>query len=424
MGGRFWDKSPILGFPLHWNDGGMTDGRLHNALALMLDEIVSTGLTWKAPVATFAVLPFTGNTSGDVRITLDTFTLYVWNGVAWVDPTGGRLNLKGVWDATNPPAGGSPTLADGTGTKGDYYVVTGTGTQDLGSGPIAFSPSDWVVYSGAIWEKADHTDVVTAVFGRQGTIIAQFGDYTHAQIGGQTADDHHDKAHIHDGIDGSGQVTHANTTGKTSDDHHPKSHAHDGVDGSGTVAHADTTGKTENDHHDRQHALSSGADHTGAITDAQHGARGGGTLHPVAVPAGLAGFMSGVDKTKLDGIGIKALNRMSFTFGDQGGAGVSKTGAGYAMRRLFVFPGTTEMGVTSLLSRILVERGGGAQTGSVRIYDQTNGFVICEQTGIDDAAPAIYIPIVSNLSADPAVWRLDLDGGVGSTVICYGVEFA
>lgn len=37
-------------------------------------------------------------------------------------------------------------------------------------------------------------------------------------------------------------------------------------------------------------------------TDAQHGNRGGGALHANAVAAGAAGFMTGADKTKLDGI--------------------------------------------------------------------------------------------------------------------------
>jgi hypothetical protein len=41
-------------------------------------------------------------------------------------------------------------------------------------------------------------------------------------------------------------------------------------------------------------------------TDAQHGTRGGGTLHAVVVAAGAAGFMSGADKTKLDGISTGA----------------------------------------------------------------------------------------------------------------------
>jgi len=87
------------------------------------------------------------------------------------------LKYKGTWDATNPPAGGVPTLADGVGIQGDYYVVTNGGIQNLGSGPIDFSPGDWIAYNGTIWQKADHTDVVTSVFGRQGAIVAVLGDY-------------------------------------------------------------------------------------------------------------------------------------------------------------------------------------------------------------------------------------------------------
>lgn len=41
-------------------------------------------------------------------------------------------------------------------------------------------------------------------------------------------------------------------------------------------------------------------------TDAQHGTRGGGTQHAVVVAAGAAGFMTGSDKTKLDGIATGA----------------------------------------------------------------------------------------------------------------------
>lgn len=51
-------------------------------------------------------------------------------------------------------------------------------------------------------------------------------------------------------------------------------------------------------------------------TDAQHGNRGGGGLHANAVPAGAAGFMTGADKTKLDGIGAGA--NVSSVFGRTG----------------------------------------------------------------------------------------------------------
>ncbi len=78
--------------------------------------------------------------------------------------------------------------------------------------------------------------------------------HTHASTTGQTEDDHHDKSHSHDGVDGSGTVAHTDITGQTVDDHHNQSHAHDGIDGSGTVAHTDVTGQTANDHHNEDHA--------------------------------------------------------------------------------------------------------------------------------------------------------------------------
>ena len=40
----------------------------------------------------------------------------------------------------------------------------------------------------------------------------------------------------------------------------------------------------------------------GVISDTQHGARGGGTQHADVVAAGASGFMTGADKTKIDGI--------------------------------------------------------------------------------------------------------------------------
>jgi hypothetical protein len=49
------------------------------------------------------------------------------------------------------------------------------------------------------------------------------------------------------------------------------------------------------------HAIG-GALHTGSLTAALHGNLPGGALHANVIAAGAAGFMSGADKTKLDGI--------------------------------------------------------------------------------------------------------------------------
>ena len=183
MGGRGYNYSPLLRLPLHWNEGGMTDGHLHNQLTNMLDDIVGNmGRSWKNPVPNVGDLPPTLNTLGDARVVTTSSEIYIWNGTAWVGSTGGALTYMGVWDATNPPAGGNPVLSDATGGKGHYYVVSASGVQNLGSGPIDFNPGDWVVHNGTIWQKADHTDTVTSVFGRQGAVVAVAGDYAASQV--------------------------------------------------------------------------------------------------------------------------------------------------------------------------------------------------------------------------------------------------
>lgn len=58
-------------------------------------------------------------------------------------------------------------------------------------------------------------------------------------------------------------------------DHDPNAHT---LASHSTKAHSELTGVTENQHHARQHAIDSASDHTGEITDTQHGSRGSG-LH-------------------------------------------------------------------------------------------------------------------------------------------------
>lgn len=67
------------------------------------------------------------------------------------------------------------------------------------------------------------------------------------------------------------------------------------------TTHAQVTGQTADDHHNQVHDIG-GADHTGTLTDALHGSRGGASQHAAVIAGGAAGFMTGADKTKLDGI--------------------------------------------------------------------------------------------------------------------------
>lgn len=59
------------------------------------------------------------------------------------------LVFKGLWNAeTN-----EPVLSDATGTKGDFYICSVAGTQNLGSGDITFSENDTVIHDGTIWHR-------------------------------------------------------------------------------------------------------------------------------------------------------------------------------------------------------------------------------------------------------------------------------
>lgn len=63
----------------------------------------------------------------------------------------GALNYKGTWNASS----NTPTLADGTGAKGDYYVVSTAGTQTFGGLQLFFGIGDWIVYNGAVWQRVE-----------------------------------------------------------------------------------------------------------------------------------------------------------------------------------------------------------------------------------------------------------------------------
>jgi hypothetical protein len=86
----------------------------------------------------------------------------------------GAVEYQGTWDAdTN-----TPTLTTTPSEKGLYYKVSVAGTFDS----IDYEVGDWIISNGTSWEKVDNTDQVTSVFGRQGAVVAQAGDYDATEI--------------------------------------------------------------------------------------------------------------------------------------------------------------------------------------------------------------------------------------------------
>jgi hypothetical protein len=119
------------------------------------------------------------------------------NGVATLD-AGGKvpvsqlpnsvMEFKGAYNAST----NSPTLADGTGNAGDVYRVSVAGTPTGFTDPSMseeLNVGDFVIYSGTVWQKAPASDAVLSVFGRQGVVTAQSGDYSASQITNTPAGD-------------------------------------------------------------------------------------------------------------------------------------------------------------------------------------------------------------------------------------------
>jgi hypothetical protein len=78
----------------------------------------------------------------------------------------GAVTYKGTWNA----ATNTPTLASGTGTQGDYYVVNVPGSTNL-DGITDWAVGDWAIFNGTVWEKVDNTDAVSSVNGQVGTVV-------------------------------------------------------------------------------------------------------------------------------------------------------------------------------------------------------------------------------------------------------------
>lgn len=122
------------------------------------------------------------STAADARISVQKG---VANGLATLDSSGkipaSQLSLDGVdyqgaWNAST----NSPSLASGVGTKGFYYVVTTPGTTTIDT-INDWQVNDWIIFNGSVWQKADHSDQVSSVAGKQGAVTLESADLSDFQ---------------------------------------------------------------------------------------------------------------------------------------------------------------------------------------------------------------------------------------------------
>ena len=104
------------------------------------------------------------------------------NGIASLNSSGkvpasqldvdGGVTYIGTWNAST----NTPTLTDGSGSKGEYYVVSVSGSTEI-DGESDWAAGDWIISNAAgTWEKADHTDAVHQVNNKSGNVTLDTDD--------------------------------------------------------------------------------------------------------------------------------------------------------------------------------------------------------------------------------------------------------
>ena len=97
---------------------------------------------------------------------LDSLDTYIGssNGIASLDNNGripssqlaeDAVEYKGAWNANT----NTPNLNTVAKDKGDMYLVSVSGTQDIGEGSVQFNVGDEVIYNGTIWQRIPTGDV-------------------------------------------------------------------------------------------------------------------------------------------------------------------------------------------------------------------------------------------------------------------------
>jgi hypothetical protein len=132
---------------------------LDNGREINVGEVVPFDVAERIKVIT--------NGGGTSQSVLDTLTSLQ----SQITALSGFVNYKGTWNAST----NTPTLVSSVGTKGDYYVVSVTGSTNL-NGITTWTQADWAIFNGTAWEKVDNTDLVTSVAGRTGAVTLTTAD--------------------------------------------------------------------------------------------------------------------------------------------------------------------------------------------------------------------------------------------------------
>jgi hypothetical protein len=209
--------------------------------------------------------------------------------------------------------------------------------------------------SAAHWSKLEGIEAgaqvndVTSVFGRTGAVVATASDYDASQVDNDS------------GVSGTFVKDALDTLDGAKADQTIVLTAGAGMSGGGDLSASRTFNVVAN----ADGSITVNADDimVGVLaTDAQHGARGGGTQHAVATTS-VAGFESAADKTKLNGIEAGAEVNALPTVNNKNMAALVTTGDGNkATNTTLAYTPEDGSYVAVLVNGILATLGNGAKT--------------------------------------------------------------
>jgi hypothetical protein len=152
-------------------------GEVSGAVSALTGEVSTTGsgslnVTLGTTAVTGKLLTGLSITSG--AITSSDSILSAFGKVqGQINGLAGGSTYKGSWNANT----NTPTIVSGTGTTGDYYIVSTAGTTTI-DGVSSWDIGDWIIFSGTVWQKIDNTDSVISVNGQVGSVVLTTANIT------------------------------------------------------------------------------------------------------------------------------------------------------------------------------------------------------------------------------------------------------
>lgn len=112
------------------------------------------------------------------------------------------LQFKGAWN----PNTNTPTIVDGTGSVGDFYKASESGSFNSGNGSFTYAIGDWVIFAGGIWQRLGSADTVAMVNGKLGNVVITKSDVGLGNVDNVSAANLRDRS-THTGTQGISTIT-------------------------------------------------------------------------------------------------------------------------------------------------------------------------------------------------------------------------